>query len=118
MKIVNLTPHNLDLVVDGEVVHTFPSDGVARLSTDAEPTSPVRVPTGKMSDHSSPDLSIPVSRTSFGAVEGLPAHEPGTIYIVSLPVAAHVQRADVMSPDVVRDDYGRVIGMRGLVSHA
>ena len=60
---------------------------------------------------------IPLARTAFGAVEGLPGPVEGVVYVVSALVRSAVPgRCDVTSPgDLVRDSEGRVVGCRGLV---
>lgn len=59
---------------------------------------------------------MPLSRTSYGAVEGLPEPKAGVIYIVSALVRAAVPgRLDVASPgELVRDAAGAVVGCKGL----
>lgn len=59
---------------------------------------------------------IPVTRSVFGEVEGLPAPENGTIYVVSSLVAGRVAaREDVFIPnESVRDEKGRIVGCKSL----
>jgi len=90
---------------DGEVKAVFPPSGqVARVK-------PERIKVAEIN-------GIPVYHTSFGVVEGLPEPQPGTIYIVStLVLAATKNRNDLVAPDTspasaVRDDNGRIIGVR------
>jgi hypothetical protein len=109
MNIVNLTPHPLNLMPegpDGPTVTIPPSGSVARCAT-----SRVQVGTVTMDG-----IAIPVNRTEFGAVTGLPDPQPDTIYIVSAVVAQAVpDRPDVfIVDDAVRDDQGRIIGARAL----
>ena len=80
MRFVNLTPHDI-VLNDGRV---FPSEGTARVS----------------STHTAFDENG-ICSVSFGEVEGLPAPEEDTIYIVSAMVAARAAaagRTDVVSP--------------------
>ena len=108
MNIVNLTPHAFHLCgVDGSIVRTIePTKPAARVS------STVRV-VGEVD-------GIPVTETTFGAVEGLPDQQEDTIYIVSLLVQqAAVNRPDVYRPDtgpqsVVRDAAGNIVGVKAL----
>jgi hypothetical protein len=67
---------------------------------------------------------VPLVTTEYGEVEGLPAPQPGTIYIVSLVVlqALAGKRNDVVAPNTaptplgaVRDSQGRIIGVRSFV---
>ena len=105
MNIVNLTPHALNLMPegpDGPTVTIPPSGIVARCATS-------RVQVGTVTVDS---IAIPVNRTQFGAVTGLPDPQPDTIYIVSAVVAQAVpDRSDVfIVDDAVRDEQGRIIG--------
>lgn len=109
MKIINLTPHALNLMPegpDGPVVTIPPSGQVARCTVDR-----VQVDTVTMDG-----IAIPVNRTQFGAVMGLPDPQPDTIYIVSAVVAQAVpERQDVfIVDDAVRDEQGRIVGARAL----
>ena len=102
MTIINLTPHDINVVLADSTVRTIPKSGaVARVAT-------TRVP-GEDVD------GIPTVATTFGAVEGLPNMTPDVIYIVSALVASRcADRADVFAPgELVRDDKGVVIGCRG-----
>jgi hypothetical protein len=102
MKIVNLTPHVVNVVDEGAC--TLPPSGqVARVSST---TTEVRRVNG-----------IPCSAVSYGEVQGLPEAEEGTLYIVSALVRAAVpHRRDVASPgELVRDpETKQPIGCRGL----
>jgi hypothetical protein len=101
MKIVNLTPHPINIVgADGTVVRTIPSSGTARCSTH-------RVQVGDVD-------GIPVNSAVFGNVSGLPDPADGTVYVVSAIVAQAVpNRADVLVPDdTVRDGAGQIVGCR------
>ena len=109
MNIVNLTPHALNLMPegpDGPTVTIPPSGIVARCTTS-------RVQVGTITVD---NIAIPVNRTQFGAVTGLPDPQPDTIYIVSAVVAQAVpDRSDVfIVDDAVRDEQGRIIGARAL----
>ena len=119
-KFVNLTPH--PVVVVGEecpskveskeelekyIVATIPPSGeVARVATSKEKIAEID--------------GIPVYRTRFGEVYGLPEPEPNTVYIVSILVLQAVagKRTDVVAPDTspsgaVRDKDGRIVAVRG-----
>ena len=107
VEFVNLTPHEITLVrEDGEVVKIPPSGQVARVKVEQEEIKKV--------------AGIPVVRTKFGGVEGLPEPENGKIFIVSSIVAqaaAKLGRTDVVAPDtspqgVIRDENGRIIGVK------
>ena len=107
MKIVNLTPHALNFLdAENRIVLTAPSSGVARAAQRRENIGAI----------DADGVTLPVTRSVFGAVEGLPAPEAGTIYIVSAITAQAVpEREDVfIVDDSVRDENGRIIGVRGL----
>lgn len=101
MKIVNLTPHDINIIGEiGEVVQTFPASGeLARCSVSREQVDAIN--------------SVPVNRTVFGEVTGLPEQQEGVVYIVSALVAQATKRDDVLIPDdAVRDEQGRIIGCK------
>lgn len=106
VKVVNLTPHDVNIVNDnGEVIRTYPATGtVARVASSA---SKVREIDG-----------VDVVSTEFGDVDGLPPQSSDTVYIVSMLVAqALSDRTDLIAPDtgpqsVVRDDKGQIIGVK------
>lgn len=106
VKIINLTPHDVNIINDsGEVIRTYPATGtVARVTSSA---SKVREIDG-----------VAVVSTEFGEVEGLPTQSSDTVYIVSMLVAqALPDRTDLIAPDtgpqsVVRDDKGQILGVR------
>ena len=109
MKLVNLTPHALVIMPegpDGPTVTIPPSGQVARCATSRVQVDTVTVD----------GITVPVNRTEFGAVTGLPDPQPDTIYIVSSLVAQAVpDRQDVfIVDDAVRDEQGRIIGCRAL----
>lgn len=103
--IKNFTPHEIVLFApEGEeVLATWESNGVARISVREIPCDPID--------------SFPCSTSEYGEVEGLPEPEPGTFLIVSTLVRDRCpNRADLISPDTfrgaVRDSEGRIIGTR------
>ena len=109
MNIVNLTPHVLNFMPegpDGPTVTIPPSGIVARCATSRVQVDTVTVD----------GITIPVNRTQFGTVAGLPDPQPDTIFVVSALVAQAVpDRSDVfIVDDAVRDDQGRIIGARAL----
>lgn len=107
MKIVNLTPHALNFLdAENHVALNVPSSGVARAAQRRESIGII----------DADGVTLPVARSVFGAVDGLPAPEAGTIYVVSAITAQAVpKREDVfIVDDSVRDENGRIIGVRGL----
>lgn len=106
-KIVNLTPHTINFVgKDNTIVASIPSSGVARATQRREIVDTV-VANG---------ISLPIARCTYGDVQGLPEPMDDTIYIVSAITAQAVpMRPDVfIVDDSVRDEGGRIIGVRGL----
>jgi hypothetical protein len=109
MNIVNLTPHPLNLMPegpDGPTVTIPPLGIVARCAVDRVQVNAVAVDR----------ITVPVNRTQFGTVTGLPDPQPDTIFVVSALVAQAVpDRQDVfIVDDAVRDDQGRIVGARAL----
>ena len=100
MKFVNLTPHAITVRWPDGVDDVIPASGqVARVSTAEEPAGAI--------------LGIPLVRRTLGDVQGLPAPQPETIYIVSSMVLSAVEgRQDVVAPDTgptaIRDSHGRI----------
>ena len=107
MRVVNLTPHEVKIVDGGNnVVAVFPSDGVARVSQYDVLVDEIN--------------SIPVVKTEFGEVLGLPEPAEDTVFIVSR-ITVEVARARGLNTDnllitsgAVRDDQGRIVGCRAL----
>lgn len=111
VNLVNLTPHPVVLRPEGGGSVTIaPSGAVCRAREEREFVGHVSIA----------GVGVPVYRIAYGAPEGLPAPEPGTIYVVSALAAqairAHRPDRDdvVVVSDPVRDDQGRVIGARSL----
>ena len=104
MAIINMTPHQIDLVLDsGEVwLEINPSGDLIRLSMTTEEDGLVD--------------GIPVSRTTYGEATGLPEFEEGVFYVVSgLVKSALPHREDLLVPsEMVRDDKGRILGCKSL----
>ena len=102
-KMINLTPHAINFLNENNnLVAYIPSSGIARAAQK-------RVSIGTVN-------GITVNKTEYGAVEGLPDPEYGTIYIVSVLTAqaAPDRNALYILDDTVRDDQGRIIGCRAL----
>jgi len=106
IELVNLTPHTITIIGEsGEVkAEIYPSGQIARVKVEQRIIK-------KIDD-------IPVVKTVFSEVEGLPAPRPSTIFIVSSMVAQAVpHREDVVAPDTspegaIRDEEGRIIGVK------
>ena len=103
MRIRNFTPHSINIVGEnGEVLKTFESEGLARVSSEEKVVEVVD--------------GIPMSETTFGAVEGLPSEEEDTLLIVSRLVLSQCPDwKDLRAPGMqVRDEEGHVIGCKTL----
>ena len=113
MKFVNLTPHALNI----EGIGTIPASGnVARVAT-------LRASMGTRG-------GVRIVLQNLGKIEGLPAQEKDTIYIVSGMVLDAIKRqsaqvgssragADVFAPDTGQDairENGQIVAVRGLVA--
>lgn len=96
----NYTPHTVRLMSDATTtVAEYPSLGVARVATKVADTDTEYVKT-----------------VAYGAVEGLPDPEEGTLYIVSALVRAASERKDLVSPatgpkEAFRNTEGQIIGV-------
>ncbi len=107
MELFNLTPHAINIMcIDGApLVSLSPSGTIARVDV-------VRT---RVSDLLG---GLPVFRTTFGELVGLPDPVDGRIYVCSLiaaQAAISIGRTDVLSPgELVRDEAGRPIGCLGL----
>ncbi|MCL4217714.1 MAG: hypothetical protein KJ052_12020 [Candidatus Hydrogenedentes bacterium] len=99
-KIINLTPHPVVVLCDGQQHSLAPLLPTPRVAVR-------RVQTGTLH-------GIPLSRIVYGHVENLPGSAPGRYYLVSRIVAeALPQRKDLLFPDdLVRDAHGNVVGCR------
>jgi len=106
MKIVNLTPHTINIKINDKTLSVAPSGEVARVATIEKVIGEVD--------------GIPIVERTFGDVEGLPAPQKDTIYLVSSMVLAAVkERDDVFAPDTgasaIRDEAGRIVAVTRLV---
>jgi hypothetical protein len=106
MKVHNRTPHEVVVLDDqGQALARFAPDG-----------PPIRLSTKVASIQPSADVKgFPLSLVVYGAAEDAPVRDEENIYIVSLPTALAANRDDFLVPfDEVRDEFGRIIGCRGL----
>jgi len=112
MEIINLTPHALTIVADGETILSVPASGqLVRCSEKVEDAGQLDVA----------GVSIPCVRKQMGDLEGLPAAQAATIYFVSAIAAQkawEMGRQDVVCGSVaVRDAEGKTIGTAGFSVH-
>lgn len=120
MKIVNLTPHVLNIVCKGTTLSVEPSGKIARLTEKVFETLPALVVTtgwGAANYH-----EVPIVVKGMEQIIDLPQPEDGVVYVASALVAkeaVNAGRVDVLCPGtLVRDDKGVVIGCNGLVRPA
>ena len=109
VEFINLTPHPIIIYRGEEKIEIPPSGTIARVEVKQEKV-------GELD-------GIPVHKSTFGDVEGLPEPKENTIYIVSTVVlqalkAKGIERKDLVAPDTtpsgaVRDEEGRIVGVRG-----
>ena len=91
-KIVNLPPHAITLASETGERTTYPSAGVARVSSTP----------GDLSERDFVNLDFPVYRsTTYGEVTGLPDSEIGVYYVVSALVGAALRANGIARPDVL-----------------
>ena len=108
-RLVNLTPHEVVIHHYHYMTTVATSGTIARV---AQTTWAVRTAWDAMSG----TQCIPIVRSEYGPVEGLPEPVEDTIYIVSSMVRlALPTRSDIASPaNLVRDEAGKIIGCKGL----
>ena len=113
MNLINLTKHQVNVFVNGDVISIPPcGDDPIRITTHQEPITHVD--------------GIPVMQTVYSQSEvtggRLPDPKPNTMYIVSsLVCMAYSDRRDLVSPNThpdatVRDGVGNLMGVTSLQS--
>lgn len=105
MKFVNLTQHDLTIVLENGDGLVLPASGeVTRVTFSTQQVDEV--------------IGIPIFKTVYEPeVTGLPEPEDGTIFIVSSLAAQTVKRRDVLAPTkLIRDDDGQVIAAGGFAT--
>ena len=108
MQLVNLTPHKITIInADGGVTHEIaPSGVIARAASTVVDDGTVD--------------GVPIVRTTFGQVEGLPEPSSETMYIVSSLTVSAARRSgrttdDLLIPGrMVRDEDGVILGCQAL----
>lgn len=114
MKIINLTPHAIDVygnrkVEDGPWISYPPSGQIARVAHIGLGTQII----DEFNDSSDP---VYYELVEYGRLDGVPPKEAGTVYLVSLVAALAARgRDDLLAPyEEVRNDAGQMIGCRYL----
>ena len=108
MKLVNLTPHVINVHCHGDVVvDVAPSGVVARCTVTSEEVETITTDDG---------ISIPVRRSTFGELKDLPEPQDGVMYIVSrIVLDAAKGRTDLRAPGALkRGPDGQPVGCDGL----
>ena len=103
MKIVNLTPHNVNYIHEDGTSEVFEASGdVARVEQFL---------------FSIPGSSYNLKTTVPSCVVGLPQKEQDTVYIVSAMVReSEPERDDLWSPcSFIRDENGNIIGCEAFI---
>lgn len=108
-NIINLTKHVVNVQTETEGWVLEPSGTEARVTSKQEVYANI--------------CGIPVVRTTYSEVEGLPAQEDGKIYIVSTLVlqalkANGITRTDCVAPNTspagaIRNEAGQVVAVKG-----
>lgn len=107
MPIINLTNVTVRLANDEDEVYAVfePTDDSLRMQTAGNDQTVD---------------GVPIGITRILSVQGLPAPQAETYYIVPQPVAHAYNRPDLVTPDTgpsaLRDENGRVIAVRQLFS--
>ena len=101
MKFVNLTPHDVVVIVDGKTTVFPKTEAIARCEVIRQKFSIID--------------GIPIYATRLGNAIGLPPMEEGKLFIVSALVKdREYNRQDLVSPgNLIRNEAGFVIGCEG-----
>lgn len=105
MKFVNLTQHNLTIILKNGDGLVLPASGeVARVTFSTQQVDEID--------------GIPIFKTVYEPeVTGLPEPQDGTIFVVSSLAAQTAKRQDVLAPtQLIRDDDGQVIAAGGFAT--
>lgn len=101
MNIINLTPHDINLLLEDDVI-VFKSKGIARVQQ--------KEALDEYFDR------VPIYKNKYGEVEGLPEEKDGVYYIVSFVVANALKdkRNDLLIvTKTERNEKGQIIGCYG-----
>lgn len=119
-RLVNLNPHEVVLIGDGQHLVLPPSGTVPRLVLGGGTTVTVGAlgAGGGTGEETPVTLSLTYGEGLVGLDPPLPDPQPGVLYVTSRVVAEHCpQRDDLAWPhELVRDTAGRPVGARGLAT--
>jgi len=110
-KVINLTPHQINILVDGNILPVPPSGKVARVEMLEKECPPIDIA----------DQKVPVITRTPTKIKNLPEPKPNTIYLVSSMVLdnMHDHREDVFAPDTgpsaKRNEDGQIFAVTQLV---
>ena len=114
MTLVNLTPHDVTVRLPDGTDYVIPKTGEqARVTVETIDRPPINTYDSKQ---------LPFVGTTYGNVEGLPAPQAGTCYIVSSLVLGQVKgRNDCFAPDTspasaIRNEAGQIQAVKRLVA--
>ena len=114
ITLVNLTPHNINIIGEtgSTIIHT--SGIIARVNMIVSTIDTVAQYITKRNYEK--EVGVPMFKTVYGEVTNLPEEVRDTLYIVSGMVqTAAKDRTDLVVPaNLVRDDKGMVVGCTGL----
>lgn len=108
MKLINLTPHVINIHAGDKTIVVNPSGVIARLMVERISLPSVEVD----------GITIPIASTILGDLVDMPPPTEGVWYIASALVAqkcTQLNREDTFYPgELIRNDNGFVIGCNGL----
>ena len=114
-NLVNLTPHTIRIDVEDVIIEIPPSGHVARVEVSSYPVGRGLLeiaPNGAR-------LSVPLVRTSYGRVEGIPPG-PGPFLVSAMVLARCAGYTNMFAPDtatgVRRDENGQIFAVTRLVA--
>ena len=108
MKIINATPHAINVVKGGDIVTFQPSGMIARVD--------MTTTTSALNNLDGFDVSC----NQAGNVTGIPPQQDGVDYIVSAVVLGNSTRSDLIAPDTNRanrNDLGHIVSVPGFVAN-
>jgi len=110
-KIINLTPHPINLVGIGEIK---PSGKPARLEEKTEIIGSITISAAE-NPKAKTAVVIPLIQKKMGRITDLPEPQDNVIFVVSLPVAQAAHRSDVLAiGESIRDEKGNIVGAKSL----
>ena len=107
-RLINCTPHDIHIQIDGHTITVPKTDDVARCVEDRQFVGLLKLD----------DALVQVNRTRYLELTGLPDAQTNVFYIVSqiaAEAASALGREDVLCVDeLVRDSKGRIVACKSL----